>query len=118
MDQVTFNSIIDALAVRMAYAIALAEGFFVEGSLPQRINNPGDMKLGDRGWSTDYGKTVYLKADPAMPVSLTFVEMATVWTGNDNPGAWAKIVCAKLEVDPTMTICEWVKSQAEQGETE
>jgi hypothetical protein len=29
---------------KLASAIATAEGFFVNGSLPQRMNNPGDLR--------------------------------------------------------------------------
>ena len=34
----------DNLISKLASAIATAEGFFVEGSLPQRDNNPGDLR--------------------------------------------------------------------------
>jgi hypothetical protein len=136
MEEAIYNTIIDELAVKLAYAIALAEGFFMQGSLPARTFNPGDMKLGDRGWGQVDGKTVYSKADPAASlddrtdgwsalkreciamltgaslvysVNNTFIEVAITWTGGDDPGAWCKIVSAKLNVDPTMTLAEWVK---------
>jgi hypothetical protein len=136
MDELPYNSMINVLAEDMADAIAIAEGFFVEGSLPARTFNPGDMKLGDRGWGEVDGKTVYAKADSDAPiddhtdgwsalrrqctamltgassmysVNNTFIEAAITWTGGDNPGPWCKIVCAKLNVDPTMTLAEWVK---------
>jgi hypothetical protein len=32
---------------KLALAIATQEGFFVEGSLPQRNNNPGDLRHGN-----------------------------------------------------------------------
>lgn len=44
---------------KIAKAVATAEGFYVNGSLPQRANNPGDLELGDIGNGTINGKTVY-----------------------------------------------------------
>lgn len=39
---------ISDLAVNaIAEAIAVAEGFYVAGSIPQRANNPGDLMMGD-----------------------------------------------------------------------
>jgi hypothetical protein len=142
MEDIQYSSIIDALAVKLAYAIALAEGFFMEGSLPARTFNPGDMKLGDRGFGMEQEKTIYAKADPAASlddrtdgwsalkrectailtgastvysVNNSFVEVSILWTGGDNPGPWCKIVCAKLEVDPIATISEWVKGAIDAG---
>ncbi len=43
----------------LAEAIAKAEGFFVNGSLPNRANNPGDLKVGDKGQGTIDGKTIF-----------------------------------------------------------
>jgi hypothetical protein len=131
-------ALIDVLAAKMAHAIALAEGFYVEGSLPARIFNPGDMKLGDRGYGTEQEKTVYLKADPNadiedrtdgfsalrrectailtdtsenFPASDTFAQVALKWTGSDKPGAWCKIVTDTLNVNPLDTIANWVKAE-------
>lgn len=44
---------------RIMQAIARAEGFFVEGSVPYRANNPGDLKLGDKGHGLINGITVF-----------------------------------------------------------
>lgn len=44
---------------KIAQAIAKAEGFYVQGSVPQRAKNPGDLELGDRGYGTIDGKTVF-----------------------------------------------------------
>lgn len=116
-------------------AIAKAEGWHVLGSLPQRINNPGDMKLGDRGWGIVEGKTVYLKADFAAPiddkadgaaalwreclamlsgaspvyyVNDTFALVASSWTGGDNTVAWMNVVCSELGVTPNTTLRQYV----------
>lgn len=47
---------------KIAKAIAIAEGFYVSGSLPQRANNPGDIEQGDIGYGTIDGKTKYPSA--------------------------------------------------------
>jgi hypothetical protein len=139
------DQVIDNLAMEAAHAVALAEGFFVADSLPARCFNPGDLELGDRGWGVEQGKTIYVKADWQADINdhtdgcsalrrewiailsgasheynlrMKFIDLAMRWTDNDNPGAWAKIVCANLEVDPTATIEEWITSRADQGETE
>jgi len=151
MTPADFNPFIEKLASDLARAIELAEGGNIPGTLPFRIHNPGDMELGDKGWGTEQGKTIYLKADwnaewqdhtdgcsalrreclailtggsGVYSVDDTFLELAGGhdgnhgWTGGDNPGAWAKIVCAKLNVETIETLAEWVKSQIdEQGET-
>ncbi len=46
----------------VAEAIARAEGFYVAGSLPARANNPGNLKIGDRGNGVIDGKTVFATA--------------------------------------------------------
>ncbi len=46
----------------VAEAIARAEGFYVAGSIPARANNPGDLKIGDRGNGVIEGKTVFATA--------------------------------------------------------
>ena len=39
-----YNTLVEDLIFRLASAIATAEGFFVNGSLPSRDNNPGDLR--------------------------------------------------------------------------
>lgn len=118
-------------AETLARAIAKAEGFGIAGALPTRINNPGDMELGDRGWGTEAAKTIYEKAswdatfdDKADGCSalwrecfailsgashdyeptMTFFQLAQEWTGGDKPSAWAAIVCGELGTEPEMTL--------------
>lgn len=137
MDQFAYDALIDRLSDKLAKAIALAEGFYLVGSLPNRINNPGDMELGDRGYGTHNKKTGYAKADieaditdktdgfsalrrecrailtgasSIYHVDFTFAAIALKWTGNDNPGAWCKIVTEKLNLSPITTVADWVKS--------
>lgn len=59
------NQVLDLLGVidektkRFANAIATAEGFGVSGAIPTRAHNPGDLKLGDKGFGTLAGHTVF-----------------------------------------------------------
>jgi len=133
MNDPEYNTLVSTLADKLAHAIALAEGYFVAGSLPNRINNPGDMKLGDRGHGTEHDKTIYLTADDGWAalgrectailtgashvyfVSWNFLQVADKWTGSDNSGAWCRIVCDNLNVDPTTTLVEWVKGAANES---
>jgi hypothetical protein len=47
---------------KISQAIATAEGFYTNGSLPQRANNPGDLERGDIGHGLINSKTVYASA--------------------------------------------------------
>lgn len=132
MDPIVIGGKADALAKR----IARAEGFGVAGALPTRINNPGDMKLGDRGWGIEQGKTIYLKADwnadlqdktdgcsalrrecgailsgfsHVYKTDWTFQELAQEWTGGDNSGEWCSIVCGGLAMTPEMTLQQYIE---------
>ncbi len=49
----------------LARAIASAEGFPVEGSIPKRAHNPGDLVLGDHGYGTLGGEAITVFADDA-----------------------------------------------------
>jgi hypothetical protein len=101
---------------QLAQAIATAEGYFQPGSLPARTNNPGDLKLGDRGYGTEQGKTIFPNSQSGWDAlyheinlilnrqsnyynpSMSILEIAYVWTGNDNPEGWAHIVASYLGV--------------------
>jgi len=104
---------------RIAGAIAKAEGFLVPGSLPQRANNPGNLKLGgetiggktifstvQEGWQALYhqidlmlsGQSRYYSPD------MTIRQVAGIYTGHDNEEAWAKIVAGQLGVSPDTPI--------------
>jgi hypothetical protein len=120
---------IDEMVDQLSYAIAIAEGYFATDSLPSRINNPGDLELGDKGHGVEAGKTVYATAEDGWAalkreckmiltgtsrvynVSDTMEQMAHKWTGGDNPGAWCKIVMEKLGVDPMTTIADWIRAK-------
>jgi hypothetical protein len=132
-----YDILIEQLASKLAHAIAIAEGGLVEGTLPWRIHNPGDLELGDRGYGICESKTIYVKADPTASLyddtdgfsalrrectailtgasfeyspSDTFEQMSSRWTGNDNQGAWCKIVTDNLGVQPLDRLVDWVKA--------
>lgn len=127
MNAQTYELRINDLAAKFAYAIAVAEGYFANGSLPGRINNPGDMKLGDRGHGVEQEKTIYATANDGWAalrreclailvgashiysVHWNMLQVAEKWTGNDRPGAWCKIVCEKMNIDPATTLASLVK---------
>lgn len=142
MEPLASDQLSDAVR-RIAVAIATAEGFYVAGSLPQRCCNPGDMKLGDRGWGVEAGKTRYLKADIGADIadhtdgfsalrreleatllgashvytpSDTIETLAAKWTGGDNAGAWARIVAEKLVADPMTQLADLVGAQDGQAD--
>lgn len=124
----------------MAAAIAKAEGFPVSGSLPNRCHNPGDMKLGDRGWGVEQDKTIFLKADFGAPLddksdgasalrrqclamlsgashdyspNDTLLTVAYRWTGRDNALAWAQIVGQALGINSNTTLRRYVLATEE-----
>lgn len=107
---------------KISKGIAKAEGFYVQGSIAQRANNPGDLERGDIGYGTISGKTIYPSAgqgwnalyvqvqamlngtsayyNPSMSIS----EIAPIYTGNDNATAWAQNVADSVGVDPDTQI--------------
>jgi hypothetical protein len=118
-----------ALAVWMAYdklsrwalAIAKAEGYHVAGSLPNRLNNPGSIKDPATGQLQAFptplhgfaallaqlrlavsGRSAYYRPD------MTLAEFARVYTGGDNPEAWARTVAQELGVSTDVRIRELV----------
>jgi len=110
----------DDLTRRIAEAIGLAEGIFHPSgtAVPQRANNPGNLKLGDIGFGTIGGKTIYQTLADGWAAlerqinyiltntsryynsNMTIRQVAVTYTGNDNPDAWASIVAGKLGVTP------------------
>ena len=107
---------------KIAKAIAIAEGFYKQGSLPQRANNPGDLERGDIGYGIIDGKTVYPSASQGWSALYAQVQAmldnsskiyGPTWTiqdvaneyvsGQQNPTtdstAWAQNVADTLGVD-------------------
>ena len=105
----------------LAEAIARAEGFYVAGSLPQRQNNPGALKPGgvfialypdtDSGWTALYnqvelmltGRSAYYNS------SMTFSQIAQIYTGGDNAETWAFIVSNTLGLTPANTLNDYLR---------
>ncbi len=102
----------------VAEAIARAEGFYVAGSLPARANNPGNLKIGDRGNGVIEGKTVFAtvqdgwsalyrqldlvrigKAKFLKPTD-TWREFARTWVGTADSENWAANVTNRLGARP------------------
>jgi hypothetical protein len=112
----------------MAQAIAKAEGFGPPGNLPTRINNPGDLELGDRGQGVNNGKTIFATVEDGWEalegqvrwmltgnsriykLSDTLLEVAEKYTGRDNPDAWAVIVAGELGITISTTLASYVTS--------
>lgn len=106
----------DPLVIRLAKAIAHAEGYGPLNNLPTRINNPGDMELGDLGYGVQAGKTIFRELDAGWEhlyfevwlmlngkshvysPNLSLIEIAAKYTGNDNAAAWASIVAQDIGI--------------------
>lgn len=103
---------------KLAYAIALAEGFFVSGSRPQRNHNPGDLErdVTGRAVGRDGPYVVYASDNDGwdalkLQVGLMFggshiytpdmsiADVASHYTATDQT-AWASIVAGSLGVTP------------------
>lgn len=104
---------------RLAIAICIAERGFSELYAGQIMrNNPGDIKGPDGriehypsimdGWSAlkheidliFAGKSHYYNT------GMSIQEFGVIWTGNDNPLAWANTVAGMLGVDVTTNLDE------------
>ncbi len=118
---------LEAKVKAMAEGIARAEGFYVAGSLPQRANNPGDLKLGNLGYGEISGKTVF--PDPSAgwralynqvrkiltnrstagySTDQTFLDVAKLYTGGDNAGPWANTVARNVGLSPGNTVQDYL----------
>ncbi len=109
--QITIVS--DTVVDRIARAIARAEGYFVPGSLPNRLNNPGSLKdpntgklrafpTIEEGWAAlKHQVARMLEGTSAFyKPSMTIAQIAAIYTGGDKPDAWARIVASELGVSP------------------
>ena len=113
----------------VARAIAFAEGAHVAGSVPDRLNNPGDISdwyvayggeqhSGSKitkfhtkvdGWHSLRNKLYNIKVNnsPVYKPTMTWLEIGKLWAANWQP--WVGIVTANLHVKPTDTFAEYVK---------
>jgi hypothetical protein len=108
-------------------AIAFAEGANIPGSVPDRLNNPGDISDGanvfgaehhsgsnvtffpdkETGWSWLYEKisnAVYGRSHVYLP-SMTWTQFAQKYAGNWE--AWVNNVTTYLGVDPNSTLSQY-----------
>lgn len=104
--------------IRFAQAIAKQEGFYLAGSIPNRANNPGDLKLPgqatlagtsitvfesvDQGWTALYRQLwLILKGGSSYyNLDMSIDEMSRVWTATQQ-GPWAANVSSYLGVAPS-----------------
>ncbi len=108
---------------RIARAIARAEGYYMRSSvpnLPQRRNNPGNLKLkgneitafasAEEGWQALYRQVERMLTGASRHYKpwQTIREIALIYTGGDKPEAWAGIVARELRVTPQTRLGEVV----------
>jgi hypothetical protein len=108
-----------SIVLRFSEAIATAEGFFVNGSRPQRKNNPGDiMSHGEyvvyssiaEGWQALYAlvyKMFYggsLYYNPTMTISQVAYYYADGKDDPDGAANWAQNVANYMGVTPDTTL--------------
>ncbi len=110
--------------VLLARAIARAEGFWHPDPnvLPRRNHNPGDLTdsagsiryfaTDESGWAALYDQVSRMLTGQSQVYSLdmTFLEVAYLYTGNDNAGAWAATVAGELGLSPGHTLREYVEA--------
>lgn len=128
------QSIPDSIVQSIAQAIATAEGSFSSPSaLPRRANNPGDLMLGDIGFGTINGKTIYATVEDGWNAlyhqvrlmltgvsayytpDMTITQMAEKYTGGDNPLSWAMNVARSLGVSIETKLSDLLGSAAAAG---
>lgn len=108
---------------QMAVAIAKQEGFYVAGSVPQRSNNPGDLKIpgkptlpgtsitmfasADLGWAALHRQLYLILTSQSAYYNLdmTIDQMARVWTATEQD-AWSRNVSSFLGVSPNTKLWE------------
>lgn len=118
------QTISDSAVQAIAKAIALAEGFYVSGSIPQRANNPGDLVEGDIGNGTlGAGITVFATPEDGWNAlynqvskmlngtshiyspNMTIAQVAGKYTATQQT-AWANNVSGSLGVSPDTTLSD------------
>jgi hypothetical protein len=126
---------VNELVKRFAEAIAHAEGFYVEGSLPSRCHNPGDLAVGDRGLGTalsaGYGAAdITIFASAALGWNALYSEVERILSGTSRiyrpqltlleVGAkyamdanWGRNVAKQLGVAPEITLGELASSSTQ-----
>jgi hypothetical protein len=118
--------------ISFAQAISRAEGFGPPENLPTRCNNPGDLELGDIGYGTDEGKTIFPSEQAgwaeleyqcekmmtgtshAYKPSMNFLQVAQLYTGGDDAAGWAQTVTQILGISVTTTLEQFYNPTAEE----
>lgn len=115
----------DSVTIKIAQAIARAEGFYVAGSRPARNHNPGDMTADLIGKSTgkdgmfvvyandaDGWENLYAQVNAWLDgtsrhanIDSTIAEISQFYTTTDQ-NAWAFTVASALGVDPDTSLGE------------
>ena len=122
----TFPGVNPQKVYDFAYAVSVAEGFWETGSLPQRINNPGDLELGDRGSGTEANKTIFGSVfsgwealynevwlilsgrSPYYQTSQTLEVIGRTYSGGDDN--WSINVSNVLGVPPSTVLADWLST--------
>lgn len=114
------------LVTRVSYAIAQAEGFYIDGSRPNRNHNPGDLTqdLTGKGVGVDSeGFIIYASDGDGFDAlnkqvtnffvgssrynpSMSILQTAQVYAPKPNPGVWANLVAQYLGVSTSTTWSE------------
>jgi len=97
---------------RIAAAIAIAEGYWVPGSIPNRRNNPGNLTnprtgqirtfaSAEEGWRALYRQIERILSgeSPLYPANGTIRQISRIYTATDQD-AWARNVARALGVSP------------------
>lgn len=110
---------------QVAKAIAYAEGFYVQGSAPQRAHNPGALKVPGwkgattgtegisvfasdaEGWQALYRQLALIVsgASGIYSLNMSIGDMAKRWTATDQ-SAWANNVSSELGVSTSTRLTE------------
>jgi hypothetical protein len=124
----------ETLIQAFATAIAKEEGFYVQGSVPQRANNPGDLTddgdvgMGviatsgpqgakitiyptvEAGWAALTKKVARMLngGSAVYTPDLTITEVGLKYSGT---AQWGANVAAMLGIDPRTTLAEYASSQ-------
>jgi hypothetical protein len=130
----------DSLIQAFATAIAKAEGFYVDGSVPQRAKNPGDLTddgdvgngfietsgpMGAKitiystvedGWAALVKKVARMLngASHVYTLDMTILEVGIKYAGSSE---WARNVAATLGVRTASTLADYVGSVNDTNET-
>lgn len=116
------SKIPSATVKRIAEAIARAEGYYVEGSIPNVRNNPGDLRWGtteityfatpEDGWNALYQQVEKMLSGNSSLYrpDMTIEEIARIYAGPDpsDQENWKNNVSQALGVSPNTKLMEIV----------